>query len=185
MKITVEELKKIDACDEAVEWVKQQNTTDIHELYELAKRNNHLDWANWLVVEFMDKEQQIKYAIFAVESVLHIFEKKYPNDDRPRKAIQAAKDFLENPSDVTAARAARAADAGVGAAGVAGAATRVAYAAVRTANIVVAADARAAAADVVAAADVAARATVADDARVAVMIKFIDYGLELIGEKHE
>ena len=27
------------------------------------------------------------------ESVLHLFEEKYPNDDRPRKAIQAARDY--------------------------------------------------------------------------------------------
>src|SRR3990167_7615399 len=34
------------------------------------------------------------FAIDCAERVLPIFEAKYPNDQRPRQAIQAAKDFL-------------------------------------------------------------------------------------------
>lgn len=41
------------------------------------------------------KEQNQQIAILCAESVLHIYEDKYPNDDRPRKAIQAAKDYLK------------------------------------------------------------------------------------------
>ena len=33
------------------------------------------------------------------EEVLFIFEKKYPKDDRPRKAIEAAVNWLENPTE--------------------------------------------------------------------------------------
>jgi len=39
-------------------------------------------------------EQNQKLTILVAESVLHIYESKYPNDDRPRKAIQAANDYL-------------------------------------------------------------------------------------------
>ena len=39
------------------------------------------------------KENQ-KIAIFSAWAVLPIYEKSYPNDFRPRKAIQAAKDFI-------------------------------------------------------------------------------------------
>ena len=49
------------------------------------------------------------------ESVLHIFAKKYPNDDRPAKAIQAARDFADSKinksADAAAAAAYAAADA--------------------------------------------------------------------------
>jgi len=49
----------------------------------------------WLFCKkVFSKEQNQKIAILVAESVLHIFENKYPTDDRPRKAIQAAKDYL-------------------------------------------------------------------------------------------
>ena len=37
------------------------------------------------------------YAIYAAEQVIGIFEKKYPIDKRPRKAIEAAKAYLKRP----------------------------------------------------------------------------------------
>lgn len=47
----------------------------------------------WAVLReefFTKKELRLINCDFA-ESVLHIFEKKYPNDDRPRKAIEAGR----------------------------------------------------------------------------------------------
>lgn len=58
-----------------------------------------LSWANWLIVRLMDKPQRVRYAIFAAEQVLSIFERKYPKDDRPRKAIEAAKAWVDQPTD--------------------------------------------------------------------------------------
>ena len=53
------------------------------------------------------------FAADCAESVLHLFEKKYPNDNRPRLAIKAARKFANgeiNESELkTAAAAARAA----------------------------------------------------------------------------
>jgi len=43
------------------------------------------------------------------ESVLHIYEADYPNDNRPRLAIQAARDFADGKIDDAAGDAARAA----------------------------------------------------------------------------
>ena len=37
----------------------------------------------------------VKLAIFAAELVIKNFEDKYPNDKRPREAIEAAKKWLE------------------------------------------------------------------------------------------
>jgi len=48
------------------------------------------------------KEDSVKLAVFASEQVLGIYEKQYPNDDRPRKAIEAAKAWLKNPTEETA-----------------------------------------------------------------------------------
>ena len=49
---------------------------------------------NW----YQQKRQdvQIQFAILCAEVVLKYFKDKYPTDDRPRKAIEAAKDYLKN-----------------------------------------------------------------------------------------
>jgi hypothetical protein len=71
------------------------------------------------------KEDSVALAIFSAEIVIDIFEKKYPKDNRPRKAIEAAKEWLKDPTEKNAA--AYAADAATHAA--AYAAHDVAYAA--------------------------------------------------------
>ena len=45
----------------------------------------------------MNKNQKVQYAIFAAEKVIYLFENKYPDDGRPRKAIEAAKKYVKNP----------------------------------------------------------------------------------------
>lgn len=99
MNITLEKLNKLGACYNAVQWFKQQKTNDIYELFELAKTENHLDWANWYVIQILNKKQKIQYAIFAAKSVLHIYQKRYPDDNRPQKAIEAAEKYLENQTE--------------------------------------------------------------------------------------
>jgi len=75
------------------------------------------------------KEDSVKLAIFAAEQVLEIFEREYPNDLRPRQAVEAAKSYLKTPAPAAdAAYAARAADAADAAA-----AAYAAYAAARAA----------------------------------------------------
>ena len=77
-------------------------------------------WERMTVVRTFDWSpiKSVKMAIFSAESVLGIFEKKYPNDTRPRVAIEAAKAYISNPTDAAdaadaayAAYAAYAADA--------------------------------------------------------------------------
>ena len=46
------------------------------------------------------------FAADCAEHVLGIYEKQYPNDERPRKAIQAARDFANGLIDAAAANAA-------------------------------------------------------------------------------
>jgi hypothetical protein len=63
------------------------------------------------------KEDSVALSIYAAELVIDLYEKQYPNDDRPRKAIEAARKYLENPTEAAAeaawaaARAAEAAEA--------------------------------------------------------------------------
>jgi len=45
----------------------------------------------WVFVRSIDKDKLRLVAADFAERVLHIYESKYPNDDRPRKAIEAAR----------------------------------------------------------------------------------------------
>jgi hypothetical protein len=77
-------------------------------------------------------EDSVSLSIYAAESVINLYEKQYPKDDRPRKAIEAAKAYLADPTQERA-RAAYAAGAAAYAAAraayAAGAARAAAYAA--------------------------------------------------------
>ena len=72
----------------------------------------------------------VQFAILCAESVVHLYNNKYPKDDRPNKAIRLAKDYLkgEVSEALVAAYAAYADDAAYAAAADA-AAARAAYAA--------------------------------------------------------
>lgn len=69
------------------------------------------DWMLWIYrrASNYSKLQVVQIAIFVAELVIHIFEAKYPTDERPRKAIEAAKKCLETPSDETYSASANAA----------------------------------------------------------------------------
>jgi hypothetical protein len=47
------------------------------------------------------KKMAVELAIFSAKLCLKNFEKKYPRDNRPREAIQAAENYLKNPSNKT------------------------------------------------------------------------------------
>jgi hypothetical protein len=157
-KVTLKLLQKVGACSEAVdEFTGSYKSIDSIELLEkmMRKRKDvrkYLEWANWLITKIMARKQYLAYAIYAAEQVLDICEKEHPGDDRPRKAIEAAKKVLKKDSQKNRT------DAAYVAAYVADAATYAAYVAAYVADAVtyaadVAADAVTYAADV--AADVA------------------------------
>jgi len=113
MEITKEFLQSKSACSPSYKWVVENKLIGLEHPEFIAKlmENNRFSDANWLITKLFDKMQSVKYAIFAAEQVLNIYEKKYPNDDRPRLAIEAAKKYLTNPNAKTADDAAYAADA--------------------------------------------------------------------------
>jgi hypothetical protein len=124
MQITVEKLKELGACYESIEafplrWGK---SVDSIELLESLRDRVNFDWANWLIVRIMTRKQYSAYAIFAAEQVLNNFELAYPNDQRPRLAIEAAKNVLQNDTRETRAAAGKVAGAAAWAAGAAEAA---------------------------------------------------------------
>ena len=57
------------------------------------------------------KEDSVALTIYSAELVIGIYEKKYPNDTRPRDATEAAKKWLAEPTEANRTRAANAANA--------------------------------------------------------------------------
>ena len=104
MKITDKWLKEKGACKSDTEWfcnTFKTGTTE-KELIEKLIEAEKTDWAWWYLKKVLPKEQSVKIAIYAAEQVIKAFEKKYPEDDRPRKAIEAAKAYSKNPCNETA-----------------------------------------------------------------------------------
>ena len=55
-----------------------------------------------------EKKDSVAMAVYAAELAIENFEKKYPNDKRPREAIGAAKAWIINPCKITESAAASA-----------------------------------------------------------------------------
>ena len=190
MKITKGWLVSKKACGEGVFWFENQNQTDTKSVAETLLSEGRFAWANWLITQKMDKANCVKYAIYEAEKVLHIYEEKYPNDDRPKQAILAARRYLKIPSEKNRVAAARAADASADAAAyfaadaadaaraAAHAAARAAaHAAVHTSNA-----ARAAAYFAARAADAAVYAS-AYSVKIELHKEIIAYGLKLLSQQ--
>ena len=191
MIITKEWLQNNKACSEGVVFADGKGLLDLDHKSFIEKliEYDHFDYANWLITHILRKENNVRYAIFAAELVLHIYEKKYPNDDSPRKAIEAAKKYLNNSTYAAACSAACSAasdatyDAAYNACSAAYNACSAAYAAACSAAPASAA-AAAAAADAARHAAYAASAAVCyAAAKIELTIKIITHGLKLIEEQ--
>lgn len=186
-KVTVKWLKSWDACEEGIEWFESQKENEPIKLLKKLVRLKEYSHANYSVVACMNLKQKRMYAIYSAEQVIDIFEKEHPNDDRPRKAIEAAKKALKSNTEKNraaardAARVAKAAgDATWAAAWATGAAAWAAWAAGAAAW---AAGDSAKAAKVAGDYDWAARDSdwaARDAAKAAMRKKIINYGISLL-----
>jgi hypothetical protein len=200
MRVTKKWLEGRKACQEAVEWYATQRDHDDKALFkQIIKEDQPLEWVNWYLSRRLEKMDRVRYAVYAAKQVLWIFEAKYPDDKRPRIAIQAAVKYLHNPNatNADAAYAANAAYAAAYAAAYTADAARAAatayaaaYAAAHTAD---SADTAATTYAAIYAAAHAARATDAAHAAHAtdaatkkqMQIKICRYGFRLLGKTKE
>ena len=97
MKFTLEKAIELNACQSGIDWYKANGEPGTVEATALlALEHDHYDWVLWLLTHLFTIKQNRQCAIFAAEQVLSIFEKKYPDDKRPRQAIDAAKEVLKH-----------------------------------------------------------------------------------------
>lgn len=113
--------------DQAFSYVQGEILAIVEIRGKSIKENDKECWEEMRIVKAYNwtKEDSVAMAIYAAELVIDIYEKEHPNDDRPRKAIEAAKIWLKDPTEKNA----RAAEAAAGAAWGAWAAARAAGAA--------------------------------------------------------
>jgi hypothetical protein len=73
-------------------------------------QDNKECWSDMRIVKayHWQKKDSVALAIYAAELVIDIYEKQYPNDDRPRKAIEAAKAWTKHPTEKNVKAAAKA-----------------------------------------------------------------------------
>ena len=129
---------------------------------EHLRQDDKQCWSEMRVVRAYEwtKPDSVAMAIYAAELVIGEYEKKYPDDKRPRQAIEAAKAWLENPTEenrASASAASAAADAAASASA-AYAAYAAAYAAYAAAYAAYAAASAASASASASAADASASA---------------------------
>jgi hypothetical protein len=178
-------LQKVNACQEGVKFAEGKT---LQQAWDACTRP---DWMLWLYRKNNpDKIVCVRIAIFSARQSLKFFTKKYPKDNQPLKAIEAAEAWAENPTEENrkaayaayAAAAADAADADAYADAYAAAAAYAyadAYAAAYAAYAAYAADAAYAAAYAADAAAYAAYAAYAA-AKSKMRIKICNYIRELI-----
>ena len=93
MNITQKKLKDWSACTDGYKWacgILNNKPMEVKKFLKITS-DHRLDWANWVIVRVMTYDQYVSYAVYAAEQVIDIYEKEYPNDKRPRLAIEAAK----------------------------------------------------------------------------------------------
>ena len=202
MKITEKWLKEQSACTEGTQWFLAQKETDSVKVLRSLIKEGKLDWAHWTICRVFNRKQKIRYAIYAAEQVIDLYEKEYPDDKRPRNSIESAKAVLKSDTAVTRAATRAAAEAAWTArlaAGDARAAAEAAWAAAEAAWAAAwdagaaawaaraAAEAAWAAAEAarLAAGDAAgaARAAAGDAAGAAMKTKILNYGIGLLEGK--
>ncbi len=169
-KITLKYLKEVDACESGVKWwIRKGRPACPIKTITLLIQDNELNDANWITSRLLSRKNRIRYAVFAAEQVLHIFEKKYPSDKRPREAIEAAKVVIkeDNAKNKAAAAYAAAYDAHAAAYAHAAYAAAYAYAAYDAAH---------------AAAYAYAAHAAAYAARKDLKLKILEYGIKLLEE---
>ena len=145
LRITNEYIKSLSPCEDRFNnYIQHYENTDFS-IAEFLKLDN-ITYSDkiWVWKKFATINEAAMFGLYCADSVLHIFQNRYPNDDRPRLALQSAREYLADPSLENNKKCKAAAYAAANAYAAAAAGAAYAYAAAAAAY---AADAAAYAAD--------------------------------------
>lgn len=112
MKINTQIIKNLNPCDSRFNNYLQHHSDFDGNLKDFLSLDNiTYEDKLWVITRLFTKGQNLKFAIMCASSVLHLFEEKYPNDKRPRLALEAAESYLNEPTEENRIKARDAADA--------------------------------------------------------------------------
>lgn len=98
METTLRKIKECRPCKDG--WKKLlsnvNNDLDAKLTIKQILDSNGIEDAIWALKAINDQENIRLFACDVAESVLHIYEERYPDDKRPREAIEASKRFANN-----------------------------------------------------------------------------------------
>jgi hypothetical protein len=95
--VNMSKISALNPCKDRFEnFVKFYGSKTLTKGQFMGLKNITQDDKMWVAFRMMREKSVRLCAIEIAKSVLPIFEKEYPNDLRPRKAIEAAETYLEN-----------------------------------------------------------------------------------------
>jgi len=94
VKPTIEALLDKGPCSEGLKFLKSSRS-----LPKLWRTCERADWMIWALqqLELLDERTARIFAVACAEHTLHFFEDKYPEDKRPRQAVEFARTLIDNP----------------------------------------------------------------------------------------
>lgn len=130
MRINKQIIEKLKPCQDRFDNFKKHYSDFDDDLKEFILLEN-ISYSDkvWVFTRLATKMQNVKWSLLCASKVLHLFEEKYPNDKRPRKALEFVENWINNPSDAAAYAAYAASAAASSAASSAASASAAAYAA--------------------------------------------------------
>ena len=96
--ITKKWLLDNNACSVGYNWFCNQKEKDEINVIKQLMKEKRFSWANWVIARRIKYNQYVEYIIYSAKQVLSVYEKKFPDDNRPRKAIKAAEICIKNQS---------------------------------------------------------------------------------------
>lgn len=117
MKITKKEIKAMGPCPNGWKWYLGHKISDLRELLLTVNSSDDSggegpEWAWWLLRNLLrdKKEISVKISIFSARLVLDNYEREYPNDRRIRETIDAAQNWVDDPTEENRIAAAKSAE---------------------------------------------------------------------------
>jgi mRNA-degrading endonuclease HigB of HigAB toxin-antitoxin module len=103
MRINKQIIEKLKPCQDRFDNFKKHYSDFDDDLKEFILLEN-ISYSDkvWVFTRLATKMQNVKWSLLCASKVLHLFEEKYPNDKRPRKALEFVENWINNPSDASA-----------------------------------------------------------------------------------
>jgi hypothetical protein len=96
--ITKEWLQEQNACQLGIDWFVSHSFKTVNTVVKGLIKDKKFEWADWLLTHLFSHKQNVLFACFSAKLSLKYFEKQYPNDKRPRLAIEAAIKWSKYPT---------------------------------------------------------------------------------------